>query len=167
MDTTPIKVRSFHYLLRYHYYQLTTLKIHAWNGQRNIEKYLHFIPLGLGLATAIANLVLKNYNPADWDCWIAPFPSNCTSSYQLKNGEETDCIRGDNANIYQLACFFGPLWLVIGFCLIVMCQIYSHIYTVESRTSRYQFSADEQMKLTKKVKNQSILYVSTKYAKAL
>ena len=159
-------MRSFHYLLRLSLLSITH-EFHAWNGQRNIEKYLHFVPLGLGLATAIANLVLKNYNPADWDCWIAPFPSNCTSSYQLKNGEETDCIRGDNANIYQLACFFGPLWLVIGFCLIVMCQIYSHIYTVESRTSRYQFSADEQMKLTKKVKNQSILYVSTKYAKAL
>lgn len=144
--------------------KLTTHVFYAWNNQRNIEKYLHFVPLVLGLATAILNLVLKNYNPADWDCWIAPYPSNCTSSYELTNGEETDCVRGDNASIYQLACFFGPLWLVIGFCLFVMCQIYSHVYTVESRTRRYQFSVDEQMKLTKEVKSQSILYVSQKFS---
>jgi len=126
--------------------------------KRNIEIYLHIVPIGLALASAIANLVLKNYNSAGWHCWIATLPSNCTSSYELTNGEETDCIRGDNASLYQWGFFYVPLWLVINFCLYAMYQIYNHVYECESRTVPYQFSVDAQMKMTKEVKSQSCLY---------
>ena len=81
---------------------------YGWSQRRlkGIEPYLHAIPWLAGLTSAIVNLILKNYNPADWDCWIAPYPSNCTSTHQIRSGgtelTETDCIRGDNANIYQV-----------------------------------------------------------------
>lgn len=45
-----------------------------------LEKWFHIVPITFGLATAIAALALKQYNPANWDCWIAPEPPNCTSS---------------------------------------------------------------------------------------
>ena len=45
-----------------------------------IEKWFHILPNAFGASTAIAALVLKQYNAADWDCWIAPLPENCTSS---------------------------------------------------------------------------------------
>ena len=42
-------------------------------------------------------------------------------------------------------------------------QIYNYVYECESRTVKYQFSTDAQMKMTKEVKSQSCLYVSRKY----
>lgn len=79
---------------------------YGWTQRRlrKIEAYLHAIPWIAGCTSAITNLVLKNYNPADWDCWIAPYPSNCTQTYVIhragKDMAET-CVRGDNAYIYQ------------------------------------------------------------------
>lgn len=47
-----------------------------------LEKWFHILPNAFGAATAIAALVLKQYNAANWDCWIAPLPANCTSSHE-------------------------------------------------------------------------------------
>ena len=89
---------------------------------------MHAIPWGLGLTAAITQISLKLYNPADWDCWIAPYPADCTSSHEVNKGgtglTETNCIRGDNAHIYQWAFFFAPLWLAIAFCIIAMVLIF-------------------------------------------
>ena len=37
---------------------------------------------------------------------------------------ETDCIRGDNAEIYRWAFFFAPLWAAIAYCITCMVLIY-------------------------------------------
>ena len=52
--------------------------------RREAEIYMHAFPWALGLAAAITQLALKLFNPADWDCWIAPFPADCTSSHDSK-----------------------------------------------------------------------------------
>ena len=46
-----------------------------------LEKWFHIIPLAFGIMTATAALVMQQYNAADWDCWIAPYPPDCTSSH--------------------------------------------------------------------------------------
>ena len=51
---------------------------------RKIEKWFHLVPILFGAVTAVAALVLNQYNPANWDCWIAPLPEDCTSSSQGK-----------------------------------------------------------------------------------
>lgn len=95
-----------------------------------------------------------------------PYPSNCTQSYQISRGEtelaETDCIRGDNASLFQYGFAYVWVWLSIGFCLYVMCQVYNHVYMTESRTRSYtpHLSEDEGLKMTKQVKTQSMVYVS-------
>lgn len=45
---------------------------HGWSQKRiyKIEKWLHLVPILFGLSTAIAALVLKQYNAANWDCWM-------------------------------------------------------------------------------------------------
>ena len=53
------------------------------------ERYMHAVPWCLGLAAAIAQLALKLFNPADWDCWIAPYPADCTSSHEGQSFENT------------------------------------------------------------------------------
>ncbi|KAL7535193.1 hypothetical protein ACHAWF_005082 [Thalassiosira exigua] len=63
---------------------LLTIK-YGWTEsrmRREAELYMHGFPWCLGLAAAIAQLALKLFNPADWDCWIAPYPANCTSSHE-------------------------------------------------------------------------------------
>jgi hypothetical protein len=139
---------------------------HCWSQRRlqTIEVYLHGVPWLFGWGSAITNLVLENYNPASWGCWISRYPSDCTVTYEIRRGgtglTETDCIRGDNANIYQWVFFYGPLWGCILFCLFVMFRVYNHVYTTEHRTIRYKIGADKEMKMAREVKRQSLLYVS-------
>lgn len=74
---------------------------YGWKDKRlrKLEPWLHLGPILFGLGTSIAGLVLKLYNPADWNCWIAPLPHNCTTSYWVNHYEKsmgkTDCVRGD------------------------------------------------------------------------
>ena len=64
---------------------------YKWNGRRiaGLEKWFHLVPILFGIGTATAALVLKQYNPANWDCWIAPLDSDggqkCTSSHESKS----------------------------------------------------------------------------------
>ena len=46
------------------------------------EKWFHAVPIAFGLATAVSALVLRQYNTANWDCWIAPLPQDCTPSVE-------------------------------------------------------------------------------------
>lgn len=129
---------------------LLTIK-YGWTESRirTVEPYMHGVPWCLGLAAAITQLSLKLFNPADWDCWIAPFPSDCTSSHQVKKGgtglTETDCIRGDNAEIYRWSFFFAPLWVAITFCIIVLVLIYKTVWESERRSLRHSIQRSEQL----------------------
>ncbi len=74
---------------------------YGWKDKRlrKLEPWLHLVPILFGLGTSITGLVLKLYNPANWNCWIAPLPHNCTTSYWVNHYEpsmeKTDCVRGD------------------------------------------------------------------------
>jgi len=138
---------------------------------RKIEPYLHGFPIVFSLATATTGLALKLYNPAGWNCWIGPLPSDCVSSHQVKKGgtdlTETNCERGDNAEIYRWAFFYAPLWVAIIFCLFVMYELYKSVYKVErrSRRSREIFdlntSFKNSMQYSYEVKIQSYLYAGS------
>jgi len=115
---------------------------YGWNDtkMKKLEGALLGVPPAFGSGTAITALVLDLYNPADWDCWIAPYPGDCTSTFEINKGnsdlEETDCIRGNNASIYQWAFFFAPLWTAIVFCIGVMAVVVKSVKKVEERTAR-------------------------------
>jgi hypothetical protein len=137
---------------------------------KRLEPWIHLVPLSLGLGTAITSSFLKLYNPANWDCWIAPDPPNCQQSYTLWGTDEvTDCIRGDNATIYQWAFFFGPLWTAILFITASMTILYRYVKAQDERMLQYDFrsqmaSANEQQcqrtsRNTRQVWSQSVLYV--------
>lgn len=102
------------------------------------------IPFIYGFGTAIAASVLDLYNPATWSCWIAPHPIECTSTYAINMGysdlKETDCVRGDNARIYQFAFFYIPLWVSIAFCLAAMLLVARSVKATEKKTARRSMS---------------------------
>mmetsp|Transcript_38139 Transcript_38139/g.79956 ORF Transcript_38139/g.79956 Transcript_38139/m.79956 type:complete len:414 (-) Transcript_38139:293-1534(-) len=116
---------------------------YGWGERRirNVEKWFHAVPILFGGGTAIAALVLEQYNAANWDCWIAPSPPNCTSSYEVNKGNsdsgltETDCVRGDNAEFYRWAFFFAPLWASIIFCIVAMVLVYRSVEKTESKSA--------------------------------
>jgi len=64
---------------------------------RRYEFCFHVVPIMWGLSTAISGIPLKLYNNANLWCWIAP-------------GEEG---RGENAHIFRMLFFYGPLYLIL------------------------------------------------------
>ena len=102
---------------------------------RRLEPFIHIIAISWGLITATVALFLKLYNPANWDCWIAPFPPDCTQSFRWEsqsNGNMNKvCDRGNNASIYQWAFFFAPLWTVILFVTGIMISVYRDVRSKE------------------------------------
>ena len=57
---------------------------YGWTETRmrqKAEPYMHAVPWGLGVATAIIQLVMKLFNAALWTCWIAKYPPTCTPSH--------------------------------------------------------------------------------------
>lgn len=158
---------------------LLTIK-YNWN-ETQIKKYEpHMVGFALfsGFGTGIAAWVMDLYNPSGWNCWITTYPSGCTQSFEINRGssdlEATDCIRGDNAQIYQFAFFYAPLWAGVLFIIIVMCMIWKSVEKTERRSARKSFRSLEsslrsgrdiqgstsqlQLVLTPKVKKQCILY---------
>lgn len=151
---------------------LLTIK-YGWKEKavRRIEPYMHCIPILYGMCTATTALVKDLYNPANWDCWIAPLPGNCTSSYDIATGgsdlEMTDCVRGDNARFYRWGFFFGPLWASIVFCIAVMIALVRFVRQTERKSLEWtQGTGDEshkmraimEMKYTSQVFTQCIMY---------
>ncbi|KAK1749169.1 G protein-coupled receptor family protein [Skeletonema marinoi] len=129
-----------------------------------LEKWFHIIPNAFGIVTATTALVLKQYNAANWDCWIAPLPADCTSSYEVNKGNteltETDCIRGDMANIFRFAFFFAPLWASILFCIVTMIVVHRTMKKSELNfQKKYRFSQNSRNRqVSDEVKKQSIRY---------
>ncbi|KAL7460677.1 hypothetical protein ACHAXS_001154, partial [Conticribra weissflogii] len=122
-------------------------------------RVLLWIPFLFGFGTAIAASVLDLYNPATWSCWIAPYPVNCTTTYAINKGnsdlEETDCIRGDNARIYQFAFFYIPLWVSIAVCFAAMSLVARSVETTERKTARRSMSTSSRMDYSKDIEHLS------------
>lgn len=156
---------GFLYMCALQFMYLLVIK-YGWKERdiMKLEKWFHIIPNTFGLVTATTALVLKQYNSANWDCWIAPLPADCTSSHEINKGNtdltETDCVRGDNANIYRWAFFFAPLWASIAFCIVTMTLVHRTMKKSEVKySSKYRFSnVGKKQQVSDEVKKQSIRY---------
>ncbi|CAB9530373.1 expressed unknown protein [Seminavis robusta] len=112
----------------------------------------------------IAAVPLDLYNFGLWDCWINAAPLNCTQSYLLEEGVESDCERGDNAYIYQWV--FHLMW-VMGSALVVtvnMFLVYRAVLKVEQATDKYMTPGQQKKReRSKAVAVQSYFYVAAMY----
>mmetsp|Transcript_18623 Transcript_18623/g.38975 ORF Transcript_18623/g.38975 Transcript_18623/m.38975 type:complete len:429 (-) Transcript_18623:88-1374(-) len=127
---------------------------------KKLEPFLLILPFCFGTSTATAALSLKLFNPANWDCWIAPYPDECTSSYEISHGnsdlEVTDCVRGDNARIFQWAFFFALLWAVAVFCIFVMIMITKSVEKAERKSASFSVNANRPNRPTQTTRRHSI-----------
>lgn len=160
----------------------------GWSEERFrfLERWIHFISISWGLITAIISLSLKLYNPANWDCWIAPLPGNCTQSFRMGKDDEQSvpCVRGDNATIFQWAFFFAPLWVAILFVTVAMISVYYNVrfkemnmlrprpLSMHTKSRSENESVDSSLKTvereqcltyTRQVFEQSVMYVGAFY----
>jgi hypothetical protein len=134
---------------------------YGWSERRSrqIEVWLHLLPLLIGWSTAITGLPLTLYNSIGWTCWIGPWPLNCQDTRRFG---ETTCLRGDNAWIYRWVFFHAWNWLVVLFVMTSLCMIYKSVSQQESRTDKYRMGRDSprRKKQSRAFATQAILYVA-------
>ncbi len=129
-------------------------KLNKW------KPYFLILPLGFGVLTATVSLILKLFNPAYWDCWLMPYPADCTSTYEIKHGmsnlDESNCVRGDNALIFQWAFFFAPLWAATVVCFVVMYKMTKSVEEAEKKTARYSGKSNRNVQTKRRQSIQAI-----------
>ena len=87
---------------------------------RRIEPFLHGVPLLWGLGTGIAGLFLTIFNSANLWCWVAPYED-----------------RGENADIYRWALFYGPLWLMEVLVTINLVLVWVYVRDITKRSENH------------------------------
>lgn len=125
---------------------------------RFLEPWLHMIPVVVGWGTAIAGLPLDLYNSFGVSCWIGAYPYNCKDS--MRNGGETDCIRGDNAWFYRIVFFNGFIVIVLLVSIFCMALIYYHVFMHERLVERsFKYSSRHNIRrLSKAVAGQAFFF---------
>mmetsp|Transcript_28163 Transcript_28163/g.61883 ORF Transcript_28163/g.61883 Transcript_28163/m.61883 type:complete len:380 (+) Transcript_28163:81-1220(+) len=123
------------------------------------RRRVHILPISFGLATSLTALVRRLYNPADWDCWIAPLsPTVDCERYNI-------CDRGQNAVWFQWAFFYVPFWIAVAFVLVCMAMVILYVRGQERKSNRWKEQAELQIqtrrnKKLRQVCIQSVLYVA-------
>lgn len=142
-------------------YYLLVIKFQYKDLQlQKFKRWLHILPTLLGLGTAVVALVLKLYNPGGWNCWINPIPTGCQQTFNA-NGAEPTCVRGDNASVYQIALFYGPLWSIILFAIASMATVYIAVRRQEKKAEKFcqMHSNKKKRKKRRLVLFQSFFYI--------
>jgi hypothetical protein len=122
---------------------------------KRVEPWMHFVAVGFALSTGVAGLALDIFNPIGYySCFIAAYPPLCIQSY--KNKGPTDCIHGDNANIYQAAFWLVPACCIVVWLAVSMFLVYWKIRTTERGSSRFQ---SQPGRLQQRFALQAFLYV--------
>jgi len=103
-----------------------------WNDKKieKIEKWLHAVPILLGIVFASIPMAAKLYVPGTWACWFSnnQFPAGCDSA--------DTCVRGWNSWYY-----FWPVYAIIGiapiYVLASMYVVYRYVRRIEKKIARY------------------------------
>jgi len=122
---------AFCYMLRIRY---------NWSDSRLrvIEPWIHTFILTVAATTSLMGIPLRLYNNTFFVCWISDYPVGCRQSYTLGPGEESNCIRGDNATLYVMA--FLNVWLWSSFAVIIfsMHSMYAYVKSAERASIYYR-----------------------------
>jgi len=106
---------------------------------QKMEKFVHWITWLFSVATAIAGLVLNQYNSANLWCWIAPFPEDC-------DNVDMECTRGNKASFYRFAFFYAWVIPVLVVVMVCMCIVMYSVHQQQKRLKRYAGSSFNNLK---------------------
>ncbi|MGK3740315.1 MAG: hypothetical protein ACI90V_007165 [Bacillariaceae sp.] len=76
------------------------------------EKFMHAAPIIVWIGTGAMGIAFEVFNPAFFNCWIAPVPINC-AAYGETGDDRPPCTRGYLAPIFQWAIFYAPIWAMV------------------------------------------------------
>lgn len=129
--------------------------------ERNVRKYaepwMHVGTITWCLGTAIAILFLDVIRPLGTICYIGRTPPTCKQTYQYGY---TDCIQGDNAQLYLMTFFYIWFFIAFIFTLVIMVIVWRHVRQQENRMVRYDKSGQKPNRsLSARFATQATLYV--------
>jgi len=134
---------------------------------KRIEKWMHALPVVIWLSTGAAGIALEVFNPAFFDCWIAPVPINC-AAYGEKGDDRPPCTRGYLAPIFQWAIYYAPVWFMILLVTAIMLAVYCSVAQTEKKNDRYSSAefgrASASRKYSRRVAKQGLWYLLPFYA---
>jgi hypothetical protein len=136
---------------------------YGWKNEyiaKRVEPWMHFVAVGFALSTGVASLALNIFNPIGFgfSCSITSPPPMCAQSSESRS--PTDCIHGDDANIYLIAFWVGPACCIIVFLAMSLFLVYWRIRTVESSSSHFQ---SQPGRLQQRFALQAFLYVGAMF----
>jgi hypothetical protein len=91
-----------------------------------LEPFLHFLPMMLGIGTGLIAIPLQLYNNDSWACWLAGYPRFCNETWNSAP-EDANCIRGDNATLYRWLLYYLFLWIAVLLVIYNMVMVYYSI----------------------------------------
>jgi len=140
-------VVGFYYLLKV---------VFGWKESRlrKLEWVFHGFPWSIALATAIAGLILKLYNPSPRGsmCWIEEYPPYCSNSLS--------CTRGANSLYYRWGFLYGIVVLTVLWLIFCMGWLWFFVVSTERKLDKYRIEGQVvQRKNSRKFSQQAFFYI--------
>jgi hypothetical protein len=111
---------------------------YSWTEEqirKKVEPFFYGLSLSVAIATCSASVALDLFNNANIWCWIAAKPLGCDQSYN--NNGETDCLRGNNAELYRWFFYYALVWFALLFVGVIMFKVYLTFRKLETANARY------------------------------
>lgn len=128
----------YNFCLSAYYLLLVKYGVSESRISRRIEPIMHWSTIVFALGTSFVCLGLGMFNDSSLWCWINAAPKGCEQSHEFG---ETTCTRGDNAEIFRWAFFFGPLWAAILGTMVTMFMLWRAVNQQEKKASKWAFAA--------------------------
>jgi hypothetical protein len=122
---------------------------YGWRNEyiaKRVEPWMHFVAVGFALSSGVAGLALDLFNPFGYICTLSAYPRS--------ENKGPNCTRDDNASVYLVAFWLGPVCCTIVFIAVSLFLVFLKIRTIESGSSRFQ-----QGQLQYRFALQSVMYV--------
>lgn len=117
---------------------------------RVIEPVMHVVCWGWGICTGIAGIVLNLFHNSQIFCWIAMDDVR----------DETDYTRNrHDINIFRWAFVFGPVWLTIVSCGVILMIICCHVRKVEKEIAWVRGEGSDAHQQSRNATRQALLYM--------
>ena len=117
------------------YYLLVIAFAYSEQQVKQIEWFMHLIPLTVSFSTAIAGIPLTLYNSSGLWCWIGSLPGSCAAAPDSPG----NCERGDHAWIYRWGVYYAPVWFCVLTITINMAIVSYLVWAKEKRSLRFRF----------------------------
>eukprot|EP00523_Entomoneis_sp_CCMP467_P001404 CAMPEP_0168763010 /NCGR_PEP_ID=MMETSP0724-20121128/24139_1 /TAXON_ID=265536 /ORGANISM="Amphiprora sp., Strain CCMP467" /LENGTH=406 /DNA_ID=CAMNT_0008812193 /DNA_START=393 /DNA_END=1613 /DNA_ORIENTATION=+ len=101
----------------------------------SLEPWMHGTVITIALGTAVVCLSLEMLNDSSLWCWINAAPAGCSQSFE--SGQPSDCVRGDNAELFRWTFFYGPLWAAIAGTMTTMFMLWRTVRKQEDEAAKW------------------------------